>query len=172
MDNGTVALEDGYVEEMGLPAAQRFPWDQDKGLYLLNGFHSMHCLVGIPFFGFCQSHKKKTTECFCRRPLDKQYCNSIKASSEASQLNIFCIAWMLYARTYYAMLMILLATQASNPVVDQGLDKCVNARIGVSSKRGLNLIPPVGDTQIRTTPTSTHCGDTNFVRMVRHTLQR
>ena len=45
VDNGTVALHDSYVEAMGLPTSQRFPWDQDKGLYLLNGFHSMHCLV-------------------------------------------------------------------------------------------------------------------------------
>ena len=45
IDNGTVALSDSYVKEMGLPVAQRFPWDQEKGLYLLNGFYSMHCLV-------------------------------------------------------------------------------------------------------------------------------
>lgn len=45
VDNGTVALSDSYVEAMGLPLSQRFPWDQEKGLYLLNGFHSMHCLV-------------------------------------------------------------------------------------------------------------------------------
>lgn len=45
IDNGTVALSDSYVESMGLPTSQRFPWDQNKGLYLLNGFHGMHCLV-------------------------------------------------------------------------------------------------------------------------------
>lgn len=46
IDNGTVALDDAYVAAMGLPTSQRFPWDQEKGLYLLNGFHSLHCLVG------------------------------------------------------------------------------------------------------------------------------
>lgn len=45
IDNGTVALSDSYAQAMGLPLSQRFPWDQEKGLYLLNGFHSMHCLV-------------------------------------------------------------------------------------------------------------------------------
>ena len=45
IDNGTVALSDSYAAAMGLPVSQRFPWDQEKGLYLLNGFHSMHCLV-------------------------------------------------------------------------------------------------------------------------------
>ncbi|MCJ1462680.1 hypothetical protein MMC07_001283 [Pseudocyphellaria aurata] len=47
IDNGTVALGDSYVEAIGLPTSQRFPWDQEKGLYLLNGFHSMHCLKTI-----------------------------------------------------------------------------------------------------------------------------
>ncbi|MCJ1261131.1 hypothetical protein MMC22_000995 [Lobaria immixta] len=47
IDNGTVALSDSYVESMGLPTSQRFPWDQNKGLYLLNGFHGMHCLKTI-----------------------------------------------------------------------------------------------------------------------------
>ena len=45
IDRGVVALEDSYVKKTGLPLAQRFPWDHNKGLYLVNGFHSMHCLV-------------------------------------------------------------------------------------------------------------------------------
>ena len=52
IDNGTVALKDTYIDKMGLPVSQRFPWDQQKGLYLLNGFHSMHCLVREPIFVF------------------------------------------------------------------------------------------------------------------------
>jgi len=47
IDNGTVALSDSYAEAMGLPISQRFPWDKEKGIYLLNGFHSMHCLKTI-----------------------------------------------------------------------------------------------------------------------------
>ncbi|MCJ1251529.1 hypothetical protein MMC30_008764 [Trapelia coarctata] len=47
IDSGIVALEDSYVKRVGLPQAQRFPWDQNKGLYLVNGFHSMHCLKNI-----------------------------------------------------------------------------------------------------------------------------
>lgn len=46
IDNGTVALADSFTQAKGLPSSQRFPWDQEKGIYLLNGFHSMHCLVG------------------------------------------------------------------------------------------------------------------------------
>ena len=44
-DTGMVALNDAWSQSKGLPPAQRFPWDHSKGLYLLNGFHNMHCLV-------------------------------------------------------------------------------------------------------------------------------
>jgi hypothetical protein len=45
IDNGTLALDPPYAKAMGLPPAQPFPWDASKGLYLFNGYHSMHCLV-------------------------------------------------------------------------------------------------------------------------------
>lgn len=45
IDAGSVALSDHYVAQKGLPRAQRFPWDDSKGLYYLNGFHALHCLV-------------------------------------------------------------------------------------------------------------------------------
>ena len=44
-ETGLVAMSDDWVTSKGLPRAQRFPWDKSKGLYVLNGFHSMHCLV-------------------------------------------------------------------------------------------------------------------------------
>lgn len=47
IDNGTVALDDSYVVSEGLPISQRFPWDDSKGLYLLNGYHALHCLKTI-----------------------------------------------------------------------------------------------------------------------------
>lgn len=48
IDDGIVALPDSYVESMGLPTSVRFPLDLNKGIYVLNGFHSMHCLVSRP----------------------------------------------------------------------------------------------------------------------------
>ena len=45
IDAGAVALHDTFVAEKGLPVAQRFPWDERKGIYLLNGYHNLHCLV-------------------------------------------------------------------------------------------------------------------------------
>lgn len=45
IDNGSIALDPTHVEQMRLPHAQPFPWDVTKGIYILNGYHSMHCLV-------------------------------------------------------------------------------------------------------------------------------
>ncbi|KAM0739606.1 hypothetical protein ACQRIT_004790 [Beauveria bassiana] len=43
-DPGVVALPEAYVQQTKLPHALRFPWDEDKGVYLLQGFHDLHCL--------------------------------------------------------------------------------------------------------------------------------
>jgi hypothetical protein len=45
IDAGAVALTDDYVSEKGLPTSQRFPWDDTKGIYNLNAYNSLHCLV-------------------------------------------------------------------------------------------------------------------------------
>lgn len=47
IDLGIVALSDAFVEEHGLMPAQRFPWDASKGIYLINAFHNVHCLVSF-----------------------------------------------------------------------------------------------------------------------------
>ena len=47
-DAGNIALDDDYARGMGLPRAQRFPWDYSKGIYLINGYHNLHCVV-CPF---------------------------------------------------------------------------------------------------------------------------
>lgn len=44
VDHGVVALSDTWAAEHGLRTAQRFPWDQSKGIYILHGFHNLHCL--------------------------------------------------------------------------------------------------------------------------------
>lgn len=48
VDPGIVALPHNWVKGKMLPQAQHWPWDEDKGLYLLQGFHNMHCLVRKP----------------------------------------------------------------------------------------------------------------------------
>ncbi|KAI1327327.1 hypothetical protein F5Y16DRAFT_198762 [Xylariaceae sp. FL0255] len=47
VDSAYVALDDEWATQRGLPIAQRFPWDHSKGLYLLHGFHNLHCLKTI-----------------------------------------------------------------------------------------------------------------------------
>ncbi|KAK6604054.1 hypothetical protein H4I95_05957 [Botrytis cinerea] len=44
---GVIALPDSYVEEKGLHKAQRFPWDESKGVYLINAYHNLHCLLKL-----------------------------------------------------------------------------------------------------------------------------
>lgn len=44
IDPGVVALPDTWAAQHGLRTAQRFPWDQNKGIYILHGFHNLHCL--------------------------------------------------------------------------------------------------------------------------------
>ncbi|KAL8836948.1 MAG: hypothetical protein Q9170_002709 [Blastenia crenularia] len=46
-DPGSIALNDDFVESLGLLKAQRFPWDDTKGLYFLNGYHGVHCLKSL-----------------------------------------------------------------------------------------------------------------------------
>ena len=47
IDAGLVALTDEYTKANDLLYAQRFPWQEDTGIYFLNGLHSMHCLVSL-----------------------------------------------------------------------------------------------------------------------------
>ncbi|KAL1965583.1 hypothetical protein VTN77DRAFT_5667 [Rasamsonia byssochlamydoides] len=44
---GMVALTDDFARSKGLHLSQRFPWDQSRGIYLLNGYHKLHCLKKI-----------------------------------------------------------------------------------------------------------------------------
>ncbi|KAF7873929.1 hypothetical protein EAF04_002601 [Stromatinia cepivora] len=52
---GLIALSDNLSKSMNLPPAQRWPWDENKGIYLLNAYHNLHCLhviraVSLDFF--------------------------------------------------------------------------------------------------------------------------
>ena len=48
IDHGVIALSDDYAMSTGLVPAQRFPWDHTKGIYILHGYHNLHCLVRWP----------------------------------------------------------------------------------------------------------------------------
>lgn len=42
---GMVAVDMKFSQDMGFYATEPFPWDQKKGVYMLEGYHSLHCLV-------------------------------------------------------------------------------------------------------------------------------
>ena len=44
-DAGMVYLSDEMAHSLNLPPSQPFPWDESKSIYLLNGYHNLHCLV-------------------------------------------------------------------------------------------------------------------------------
>jgi hypothetical protein len=44
-DPSLVALSDDFVTAKHLPTAMRDPWDDTKGIYLLEGSNNIRCLV-------------------------------------------------------------------------------------------------------------------------------
>ena len=43
--NGLVALDKDWARQKDLPESYQFPWDENKAVYYLSGFHYLHCLV-------------------------------------------------------------------------------------------------------------------------------
>ncbi|KAH8703314.1 hypothetical protein BGW36DRAFT_369138 [Talaromyces proteolyticus] len=43
--NGFVAIPHDEAADFGLPAAEDFPDDASKGVYVLTGFHDIHCVI-------------------------------------------------------------------------------------------------------------------------------
>lgn len=43
--NGFVAIPHDQAADFGLPVAEDFPDDKSKGVYVLTGFHDIHCVV-------------------------------------------------------------------------------------------------------------------------------
>lgn len=46
-DDGIIAIPYTLIDKMGLHRAQKHPWDPNYGVYLINGYHQIHCLVII-----------------------------------------------------------------------------------------------------------------------------
>jgi hypothetical protein len=40
-----ISLHDNYAKKVGLGPSTRFPWDTERSIYYLKGFHDLHCLV-------------------------------------------------------------------------------------------------------------------------------
>ncbi|KAL8882370.1 MAG: hypothetical protein Q9192_007594 [Flavoplaca navasiana] len=46
-DAGMIYITPEHATSMDLPPAQDFPWDPELKVYLLNGYHNLHCLHSI-----------------------------------------------------------------------------------------------------------------------------
>ena len=44
-EHGFVALDDSWAASKDLPTTQRWPWDKNKGVYILTSSHELHCVV-------------------------------------------------------------------------------------------------------------------------------
>ncbi|KAF2233662.1 hypothetical protein EV356DRAFT_468244 [Viridothelium virens] len=47
IDTGIIALSSEEITTKDLPQSQPFPWDTDMSIYLVEGYHNLHCLKNI-----------------------------------------------------------------------------------------------------------------------------
>lgn len=40
-----ISLHDDFAKQVGLGPSTRFPWDTERSIYYIKGFHDLHCLV-------------------------------------------------------------------------------------------------------------------------------
>jgi hypothetical protein len=45
ISEGIIAVPQTWAKEHGVPPSQTFPWDHSRDIYILGGYHNMHCLV-------------------------------------------------------------------------------------------------------------------------------
>lgn len=45
--NGVVALPQSWAVDRHWPTGREMPGDTDKGIYVVDGFHQLHCLVWL-----------------------------------------------------------------------------------------------------------------------------
>lgn len=60
---GWVALQNDVAQSKGLPTAMHWPWDSSRSIYILHGFHSLHCVVSPSRSSACQAASNMTNPC-------------------------------------------------------------------------------------------------------------
>lgn len=48
--HGTIAVDNSWAKEQNWPDAMQLPSDSTKSVYLLEGYHLLHCVVGCTGF--------------------------------------------------------------------------------------------------------------------------
>ena len=151
-DVGLVALSDEFVMEKGLSTAQRFPWDHKKGIYVLNGYHNLHCIVcpPTPDSVSCRCTSKLGLLTHFNRSTFTGRCKSFtKVKRKVLHSPISSIAWIRFARTLYATPTTSPDIPLSRRARNLESENSANAAAGRSSKRGRNSIPLVTKTSVR-----------------------
>lgn len=44
-----ISLHDDFAKEVGLGPSTRFPWDTERSIYYIKGYHNLHCLVSSSY---------------------------------------------------------------------------------------------------------------------------
>ena len=47
--HGIVAVDHGWAAERRMPATMSLPSDSSKGVYIIDAYHQLHCLVSVTF---------------------------------------------------------------------------------------------------------------------------
>lgn len=83
---GMVVVDNGLSRQMDLYDTSTFPWDHGKSIYMLEGFHSLHCLVR-PYIMYVCSNDSRADDFLERCPSTERYANS----NEAFRKPLLCI---------------------------------------------------------------------------------
>lgn len=79
-EHGMVALSNNFTDSRGLPRGATFPWDTSKGVYFLQAFHTLHCLVRwLAKSNFLQDMLTRGSKCFTP-PSSRQDTTAAKAT--------------------------------------------------------------------------------------------
>ena len=120
-DQGSIALTDEYVNTLGLPSAQRFPWDDRRGMFFLNVHHSLHCLVCNLISNMSDSF---LTKGFSYRSYCSPWCTSFETTDLLVTLSaMLCTVLILLGKRWSDSPMILHDILLSYTRVDEELDR-------------------------------------------------
>lgn len=129
-----------------------FPWQDEMGIYFLNGLHSMHCLVSQRLR--LSSPKGGRSDPLCNIKTFVEHSSSTameKTSPPPSTTSI--IAWIPSVKTWYVSPTTPREPRAPLVIWNPALAKCECANSGKSYKTGRSNTRHVSDTRMKTSST-------------------
>lgn len=138
VDPGIVALSHNWVKAKMLPQAQHWPWDKEKGIYLLNGFHNIHCLVCELEVSLWQTKLSPLSNSYASLSWMLQMAKTLRL---VILLSTTCIVSSRFARTRFAMRTTHLDILGTRKRKYQGSCRHVCAEVGTNLRPGPETIP-------------------------------